>query len=47
MGLIKMETHFDELDGVAYADINNDGYDDILIHPTYQDNSGGFTSNSY
>ena len=27
---------FDELDGVAYADINNDGYDDILIHPTYQ-----------
>ena len=34
---------FDELDGVAYADINNDGYDDILIHPTYQNNSGGFT----
>ena len=28
--------NFDELDGVAYADINNDGYDDILIHPTYQ-----------
>ncbi len=27
---------FDELDGVAYADINNDGYDDIFIHPTYQ-----------
>ena len=35
---------FDELDGVAYADVNNDGYDDILIHPTYQDLSGGFTS---
>ena len=34
---------FDELDGVAYADINNDGYDDIFIHPTYQDLSGGFT----
>ena len=35
---------FDELDGVVYADVNNDGYDDILIHPTYQDLSGGFTS---
>ena len=35
---------FDELAGVAYADVNNDGYDDILIHPTYQDLSGGFTS---
>ena len=34
---------FDEGDGVAYADINNDGYDDIFIHPTYQDLSGGFT----
>jgi len=35
-GYNQFGNNFDELDGVAYADINNDGYDDILIHPTYQ-----------
>jgi|TARA_B110000879_G_scaffold50251_1_gene70916 hypothetical protein len=24
----------DNLDGVAYADVNGDGYDDVLVHPT-------------
>ena len=41
--LIKMDNLSMNYDGVAYADINNDGYDDIFIHPTYQDLSGGFT----
>ena len=27
--------YFDDTDGVAYADFNGDGYDDILLHPTY------------
>ena len=25
----------DNLDGVAYADVNGDGYDDVLVHPTF------------
>ena len=35
----------DELDGVAYADFNGDGYDDIILHPTYTTyRHGGFSS---
>ena len=37
--------YFDELDGVAYADFNSDGYDDILLHPTYTTyRFGGFST---
>ena len=34
---------FDHLSGVTYADVNGDGYDDIFLHPTFQDGAGGFT----
>lgn len=33
--------YFDDLDGVAYADFDGDGYDDIIIHPTYTTYRGG------
>ena len=37
--------YFDELDGVAYADFNGDGYDDIILHPTYTTyRHGGFST---
>ena len=35
---------FDVHAGIAFADINNDGYDDILTHPIYQDDNGGKTT---
>jgi len=35
---------FDLHAGIAFADINNDGYDDILTHPIYQDDNGGKTT---
>lgn len=37
--------YFDELAGVGYADFNGDGYDDILLHPTYTTyRFGGFST---
>ena len=38
------ENNFDHTAGVAYADVNGDGYDDIFLHPAFQDDAGGFTS---
>jgi len=43
-GLNKFGNIIDDYAGIAYADVNGDGYDDMFIHPVYTDGgAGGFS----
>jgi len=43
-GLNKFGNIIDDYAGIAFADVNGDGYDDMFIHPVYTDGgAGGFS----